>query len=57
MFGRTPATQHECYLNECRAYYTFIHPSDIKSRENMTPLFHGSSLLHNGDWLESANLI
>ena len=43
--GRTAADQHTCYLDECNAYYTFIYPQDIKSRTNMTPLFHKNTLL------------
>ena len=57
MFGRTALDQHECYVNECNAYYTFIYPGDIKRQVNMTPLFHKDTLEYNGDWMETVTLI
>ena len=57
IFGKTPAERHHNYVNELRAYYSFIHPDEIKSRSNISPLFTDNSMNLSGDWIESVTMI
>ena len=57
MFGQSAHEQHESWLQERHAYYTFIHPLEIKARSNMTPLFEHHSTKYNDEWMETVTMI
>ena len=50
IFGTTPVTRHHNYMDELRAYYSFIYPDEIKSQ---SPLFASNKMNLSGDWIES----
>ena len=57
IFGHNPAEQNRNYVNECKAYYSFIYPDHILSRAHITELFRGKSCTTSGEFIETAIII